>query len=49
MTAEIHYLNHKELTQDQKEYWEQQLEIAERQREYCLRMLGKLGLERGVE
>lgn len=26
-------------------YWERQLEIAERKREYALRQLGRLGIE----
>ena len=39
----------KELTPDQHRYWEEQLEVAERTREYCLRMLGRLGVEKGLE
>jgi len=37
-----------ELSPLQREHWEQALENAERQREYALRMLGRLGVERGL-
>lgn len=46
---EISYLPPpKELTPEQREHWEQVLEAAERQRENALRMLGRLGIERGL-
>lgn len=37
------------LTEDQREYWEGVLENAERMRENALRMLGRLGVEKGLE
>lgn len=39
----------RELTEEQKEYWWQQLEIAERQVEYAKRMLGVLAVEKGLQ
>lgn len=36
------------LTEEQAEHWEQVLENAERMRENALRMLGRLGVERGL-
>lgn len=39
----------KPLTEEQIEYWEDKLEVAERAREYALRMLGRLGVERGLD
>ena len=39
----------KALTAEQQSYWEEKLEIAERAREYALRMLGRLGIERGLD
>lgn len=48
--AEIIYLPvPKQLTPEQQEYWEDQLEKAERAVENALRMLGRLGIERGLE
>lgn len=38
----------RELTPHQVQHWEQQLEAAERAREYALRMLGRLPLELGL-
>lgn len=35
----------RELSQSQREHWEHQLEIAERAREFALRMLGRTGVE----
>lgn len=49
MAEILHLPTPKELTDEQMEYWEDQLEIAERAREYALRMLGRLGIERGLE
>lgn len=37
-----------ELTPEQREHWQEQLEIAERKMEYAMRMLGRLGVERGL-
>lgn len=34
-----------ELTEQQREYWEQQLTYAETAYKYALRMLGRLGVE----
>lgn len=45
----VRYLPQKELTPEQREHWEQALENAERAREYALRMLGRLGVELGLE
>jgi hypothetical protein len=39
----------KQLTPEQKEFWENELEKAERQREDALRMLGRLSIERGLD
>lgn len=48
--AEIFYLPApKELTPEQVEHWEAVLENAERMRENALRMLGKIGTEKGLE
>lgn len=48
--AEIIYLPPpKELTPEQREHWEQVLENAERLRENALRMLGRIGVERGLD
>jgi len=38
----------KELTPEQRAHWEHQLEVSERAREYALRMLGRLGVEKGL-
>jgi hypothetical protein len=47
--ATIYYLpTPTELTPEQREHWEDQLEIAERKLEYAMRMLGRLGVERGL-
>lgn len=48
MTADILHLPARELDDDQKEYWVNQLEIAERQVEYARRMLGMVALEDGL-
>lgn len=39
----------KELTPEQRAHWEDTLEVAERLRENALRMLGRLGTEKGLE
>ncbi len=39
----------KELSPEQRVHWENQLEAAERAVEYALRMLGRLGIEKGLE
>lgn len=39
----------KELTDEQKEWWWEQLEAAERKVEYAKRMLGLIAIENGVE
>lgn len=39
----------RELTDEQMEYWEDKLEVAERAMEYALRMLGRLGVENGLK
>lgn len=39
----------RELTLKQKQHWESQLEIAERQVEYALRMLGRLPVEEEIQ
>lgn len=38
----------KELSPEQREHWENQLEAAERAVETALRMLGRLGIEKGL-
>lgn len=38
-----------ELTQEQREYWEQELEAAQRRSEYAARMLGLIATEKGLE
>lgn len=38
----------RELTSEQREYWEIRLEDAERAREYALRMLCRLPIELGL-
>lgn len=38
-----------ELSQDQRIHWENQLEAAERAVETAKRMLGRLGVERGLD
>lgn len=38
----------KELTPEQREHWEQQLEVAERAVEVAMRMLGYLATENGL-
>jgi hypothetical protein len=49
MSAEIIYLpTPKHLTIEQEQHWEEQLEIADRMRQNALRMLGRLGIERGL-
>lgn len=45
----LYHLPQRELTPEQTQYWQEKLEAAERAREYCLRQLGKLGIEKGVE
>lgn len=37
------------LSPEQTEHWERALEKAERAREYALRMLGRIGVELGLE
>lgn len=39
----------RELTPEQQEHWENQLEAAERAVEVAKRMLGRVGLEKGLE
>jgi len=39
----------KELTPEQREHWENQLEAAERAVEVAKRMLGMLAVEKGLE
>tara|TARA_B100001245_G_C22891839_1_gene429658 strand:- start:2802 stop:2960 length:159 start_codon:yes stop_codon:yes gene_type:complete len=39
----------KELTPDQREHWENYLEQCERGMELALRMLGRIGVEKGLE
>lgn len=49
MSAEIIYMPvPKELSQGQRDHWENQLEAAERARETALRMLGRLPIELGL-
>lgn len=48
MTEIIYLPPPKELTPEQRDHWEQVLEDAERQRENALRMLGRLGVEKGL-
>lgn len=38
----------KELTPEQVQHWEESLEYAERLRENCLRILGRLAVEDGL-
>lgn len=46
MTPEtVQFPQPRELTEEQKQYWEHQLEIAERARQYALRMLGRISLD----
>ncbi len=48
--GEIIYLpTPKELTPEQREHWENQLEVAERAVETAKRMLGILAVERGID
>lgn len=47
--GEIYHLPPRELTAEQQEYWERALENAERAREYALRMLGRLSIEKGLD
>lgn len=48
--GEIIYLPRpKNLTDEQKEYWTAELETAERRYEDCMRILGYLALEDGLE
>lgn len=48
--GEIIYLPRpKELTDEQKAHWTAELEIAERRVEDCMRILGYLALEQGLE
>lgn len=49
MAEILHLPTPKELTPEQRQHWEDQLEVAERAREYAMRMLGRLGIERGLE
>lgn len=50
MSGEIIYMPPpKELTPEQRDYWTNQLEIAERAVETAKRMLGQLATERGLE
>lgn len=47
--AEIYYLPvPNELTEEQKQHWWETLESAERQREYAMRMLGIIAVEKGL-
>lgn len=39
----------RQLTPEQREHWENQLEDAERAVEYAKRMLGMLAVEKGLE
>lgn len=38
----------RELSPEQEAYWIEKLEVAERAREYALRMLGRLPIELGL-
>lgn len=50
MEDNIRYLpTPKELTPEQRDYWEEQLEVCERAMETALRMLGRLGTEKGLD
>jgi len=45
----IHMPVPKELSPQQREHWENQLEAAERAVEYAKRMLGHLAIEEGLQ
>jgi len=47
--GEVIYMHSRELSNHQREHWEEQLEIAQRTVEYALRMLGRLPVEEEIE
>ena len=49
MTAEIHHLPVKELTEEQEAYWWEQLDFAERKVEYAKRMLGLRAIDQVID
>lgn len=49
MSDVLHFPTPKYLTDEQRDYFETELELAERKAEFCRRALGRIGLERGVE
>jgi hypothetical protein len=44
----IYFPTPSELTPEQREHWERQLEASERAVEYAKRMLGQLAVEKGL-